>query len=68
MDNHTAAYHYRPIVSNDEIRVLRLDPGNFNDPLAASISHERSNLIWTHLALITMASLTVGVLLRTSGS
>jgi hypothetical protein len=37
MDDHTVAYHYHPIVSNDEIRVLRLDPGSFDDPLVTSM-------------------------------
>jgi hypothetical protein len=37
MDGHEAIYQYPPIVSNEEIRVLRLEPGAFAQPLIGSL-------------------------------
>jgi hypothetical protein len=37
MDEHTKGYRYQPIVSAEDIRVLRLEPGAFSAPLIASI-------------------------------
>jgi hypothetical protein len=37
MEEHNTPYTYQPIVAEDEIRILRLEPGAFAEPLVASI-------------------------------
>ena len=41
MEDHETSYQYQPISASEEIRVLRLEPGAFDEPLIGSLAVQK---------------------------